>query len=59
LAFSSIYHKNKIMAKQTQNSTAKIAKPKKKRKGVHSKCKSSKSKGSKLYTKKYNGQGSN
>lgn len=57
MTFSSIYHKNKIMAKQTQNSTAKIAKPKKKRPGVHSKSKSSKLKGSKLYTKKYKGQG--
>ena len=29
----------------------------KKRKGIHSKCKSSKSKRSKLYKKKYKGQG--
>ncbi len=44
------------MAKQTTN-TARIAKPKKKRKGVHSKKKNSKSKRAKNYTKKYVGQG--
>jgi hypothetical protein len=32
-------------------------KPKKKRKGIHAKTKASKNKGSKLYVKKYNGQG--
>jgi hypothetical protein len=32
-------------------------KPKRKRRGVHSKCKTSKLKRSKLYTKKYRGQG--
>lgn len=44
------------MAKQTA-SVGKILKPKKKRRGVHSKKKSSNSKNAKLYTKKYNGQG--
>jgi hypothetical protein len=33
------------------------AKPKAKRKGVHSKCKASKHKGSKNYLKRYKGQG--
>lgn len=32
-------------------------KPKRKRKGVHAKSKSSKLKQSKIYSKKYNGQG--
>ena len=32
-------------------------KPKKKRKGIHAKTKTSNTKGSKLYSKKYNGQG--
>ena len=32
-------------------------KPKKKRKGIHAKTKTSTTKGSKLYIKKYNGQG--
>jgi hypothetical protein len=32
-------------------------KPKKKRKGIHAKTKTSTIKGSKLYRKKYNGQG--
>jgi len=32
-------------------------KPKKKRKGIHAKTKTSNTKGSKLYVKKYNGQG--
>ena len=32
-------------------------KPKKKRKGIHAKTKTSKTKASKLYSKKYNGQG--
>jgi|TARA_E500000318_G_C3492803_1_gene185118 hypothetical protein len=34
-------------------------KPKKKRKGIHAKSKSSMLKSSKLYKKKYNGQGKN
>jgi hypothetical protein len=42
--------------KQTATSV-RIAKPKKKRPGVHSKKKSSNSKNSKNYTKKYVGQG--
>lgn len=33
------------------------AKPKAKRKGVHSKCKASKSKSAKNYLKRYKGQG--
>lgn len=46
------------MAKKTSsNSSVKISKPKKKRPNVHSKSKSSKLKGSKLYKKKYKGQG--
>jgi hypothetical protein len=46
------------MAKAKQTTTSvRIAKPKKKRPGVHSKKKSSKSKNSKNYTKKYVGQG--
>ena len=32
-------------------------KPKKKRKGIHDKTKTSTTKGAKLYVKKYNGQG--
>lgn len=34
-----------------------LVKPKRRRKGVHSKSKSSKSKGSKNYKKRYRGQG--
>lgn len=48
------------MAKQQSKSSSvsvRIAKPKKKRPGVHSKCKSSKLKKSKNYLKRYNGQG--
>ncbi len=48
------------MAKQQSKSTnvsVKIEKPKKRRAGIHSKCKSSKLKRSKNYTKKYRGQG--
>ena len=37
----------------------KLDKPKKKRKGVHSKCKTSNYKGSKNYKKRYKGQGKN
>ncbi len=40
-----------------QQLSSKIDKPKVRRKGVHAKTKTSKSKSSKLYTKKYNGQG--
>lgn len=40
-----------------QSSTFYIANPRKKRKGVHSKTKTSKIKSSKLYKKKYRGQG--
>ncbi len=50
------------MAKAQSKSTTvsvRIAKPKKKRPGVHSKCKSSKLKKSKNYLKKYKGQGKN
>jgi hypothetical protein len=48
------------MAKQQSKSTnvsVKIEKPKKRRAGIHSKCKSSKLKRSKNYAKKYKGQG--
>ena len=38
-------------------SITRIVKPKVKRKGVHSKTKNSRSKHSKNYVKKYNGQG--
>ena len=44
------------MAKITAT-TNYFGKPKKNRKGVHSKSKSSKSKNSKNYLKRYNGQG--
>lgn len=44
------------MAKQTA-SVGKIKKPKKRRRGVHAKKKSSNSKNAKLYAKKYVGQG--
>jgi hypothetical protein len=50
------------MAKTQSKSTSvsvRIEKPKKKRPGVHSKCKSSKLKKSKNYLKKYKGQGKN
>ena len=43
------------MAKKTE--VAHIVKPKIKRKGVHAKTKMSTVKGSKLYKKKYRGQG--
>ena len=43
------------MAKQIQ--IGKIEKPKVRRKGVHAKTKMSSIKGSKLYNKKYRGQG--
>jgi len=43
------------MAKQTVASAFRD-KPKKKRKGVHAKTKTSKNKGSKLYKKQYNSQ---
>lgn len=45
------------MAKQANGTTAKMATPKKKRKGVHSKKKASSAKNAKNYTKKYVGQG--
>jgi hypothetical protein len=48
------------MAKQQSKSTnvsVKIEKPKKRRAGIHSKCKASKLKKSKNYAKKYRGQG--
>lgn len=47
---------NIIMAKQT-NTSEKLVKVKIRRKGVHSKSKTSKLKGSKLYKKTYNSQG--
>ena len=46
------------MAKN-QSQFIKLNIPKKKRKGVHSKCKSSNHKCSKNYKKKYKGQGKN
>ena len=45
------------MANKQIITTNKLGKPKKKRKGIHSKKKSSNSKNSKYYTKKYTGQG--
>ena len=46
------------MAKEKTTSVAtRLAKPKKKRKGIHAKKKASNSKTSKNYTKKYIGQG--
>ena len=47
------------MAKANKQTTSsvRIAKPKKRRPGIHSKKKSSNSKNSKNYTKKYVGQG--
>jgi len=44
-------------AKQSANVRVHLAKPKKKRPGVHSKKKTSKSKNSKNYKKLYRGQG--
>jgi hypothetical protein len=44
-------------AKQSTNTSTKLQKARKKRPGVHSKCKSSKLKGSKNYLKKTVGQG--
>jgi hypothetical protein len=44
------------MAKPT-NTSEKLVKPKVKRPGIHSKSKTSKLKGSKLYKKAYNSQG--
>jgi len=46
-----------MAVKQKTVSSTKIEKHRKKRKGVHSKCKSSKLKGSKSYLKKNVGQG--
>lgn len=43
--------------KKGTSTSSKIVKPKVKRKGVHSKTKNSRSKHSKNYVKKYNGQG--
>ncbi len=40
-----------------QQLSAKVDKPKVRRKGVHAKCKTSTSKSSILYKKKYKGQG--
>lgn len=44
-------------AKQSSNTSTKIKKARKKRPGIHSKCKSSKLKGSQNYLKKSVGQG--
>ncbi len=44
-------------AKQSSNTSTKVQRTRKKRPGVHSKCKSSKLKGSKNYLKKGVGQG--
>jgi hypothetical protein len=44
-------------AKTTSSTSAFFAKPKKKRKGIHAKSKTSKNKGSKLYKKLNVGQG--
>lgn len=44
-------------AKQTSTATGANQKTRRKRPGVHSKCKASKLKSSKNYLKKYNGQG--
>jgi hypothetical protein len=48
-----------MAAKKTTTSSVKqfVSKPKRKRPGVHSKCKYSKLKGSKNYKKLYSGQG--
>jgi hypothetical protein len=45
------------MAKTTSSTSSFFAKPKKKRKGIHAKSKTSKSKNSKLYKKLNVGQG--
>lgn len=45
------------MTKQQSSATGAHGKTRKKRPGVHSKCKSSKLKSSKSYLKKYKGQG--
>ena len=45
------------MAKITGTVSTRIDKPKQRRKGVHSKCKTSKLKSSKNYKKAYRGQG--
>ena len=45
------------MAKITSTISSRIGKPKRKRKGVHSKCKTSGVKTSKNYKKAYRGQG--
>jgi hypothetical protein len=45
------------MAKITSTISSRIEKPKRKRKGVHSKCKTSGLKSSKNYRKAYRGQG--
>jgi len=46
------------MAKKlTQNSTSSVRRAKRKRPGIHSKCKTSVSKNAKNYKKKYVGQG--
>ena len=47
----------KAKVKGTGNISLYREKPKKRRKGIHSKCKASKSKNSKVYKKKYVGQG--
>jgi hypothetical protein len=45
------------MAKITSTVSTRLEKPKVRRKGVHSKCKTSRLKGSKNYSKAYRGQG--
>ena len=45
------------MAKSSNNITKRVSSGKKKRPGVHSKCKCSKCKGSRNYKKRYRGQG--
>jgi hypothetical protein len=45
------------MAKSSNTSSGKLEKSKVKRPGIHSKCKTSKSKKSKHYKKSYKGQG--
>ena len=57
---TNIYNKINIMAKAAKGATSsssKISKGKKKRPGVHSKCKTSVSKNAKNYMKKSVGQG--
>ena len=46
-----------MAAKSMYGGSSYMANPRKKRKGVHSKCKSSKNKNSKNYLKRYRGQG--